>query len=226
MKKHKIFVACDSSRINKIKKIIKNTNTKKIQVGYKFDFEFFYSKNGRSFIKNVKNKIVFLDLKLNDIPNTCLAAINSVKDIKNIKYMTAHINGGIKMLKTIKKASGKIKVLGVTVLTSLDKKGLREIGYSKKIKDIVIAQAKLAKKAKLDGIVCSAKEAPYLKKICKNMEVVTPGIRMPGDRKVDQKRITSPKEAFRRGATSIVIGRSITDGSIIKNFNKLISHLN
>ncbi len=226
MKKHKIFIACDSSKINRVKKIIKNTNTKKIQIGYKFGFEFFYSNNGRKFIKSLKNKIIFLDLKLNDIPNTCLAAVNSIKDIKNIKYITVHINGGIKMLKAIKKNAGKIKVLGVTILTSLDNKALREIGYTKKIKDIVTMQANLARKARLDGIVCSAKEAPHLKKICKNMEIVTPGVRLPGDQKGDQKRITSPREAFNNGATSIVIGRSITKGSIIKNFNKLISHLN
>ena len=75
--------------------------------------EFFYSKNGRKFISNLKNKEIFLDLKLNDIPNTCVASINSLKDLKNISYITVHINGGYEMLKAIKKASKLMKAVNV-----------------------------------------------------------------------------------------------------------------
>ena len=229
----KIFVACDTTNHSKIKKIIQYTQSKKLKIGYKFGLEFFYSKSGRSFLSKVsKEQIIFLDLKLNDIPNTCISAINSLKDIKNIKYITVHISGGYEMLKAIRKKSKKInkklKILGVTVLTSFSDKSLKKTGHTKSIKNLVIHQAKLAKSAGLDGIVCSANEAKLVKKICKNMEIVTPGIRLPGDSAQDQNknRVVNPKFAFESGATAIVIGRSITQGSIKKNLQKLIKSLN
>ena len=228
----KIFLACDTTNHNKVKKIIRFTQSKKLKIGYKFGLEFFYSRSGRSFLSKVsKKQIIFLDLKLNDIPNTCISAINSLKDIKNIKYLTVHINGGYEMLKAIKRKSKKInkklKILGVTVLTSLSDKSLKKTGHTKSVKTLVIHQAKLAKSAGLDGIVCSAKEAKLIKKICKNMEIVTPGIRLPGDNTQDQNknRVVNPKSAFESGATAIVIGRSITQGNIKKNIQKLIKSL-
>ena len=229
----KIFIACDTTNHNKVKKIIQYTQSKKLKIGYKFGLEFFYSKSGRSFLsKASKEQIIFLDLKLNDIPNTCISAINSLKDIKNIKYLTVHINGGYEMLKAIKRKSKKInkklKILGVTVLTNFSDKSLKKIGHTKSVKTLVMHQAKLAKSAGLDGIVCSAKEAKLVKKICKNMEIVTPGIRLPGDNIQDQSknRVVNPRYAFESGATAIVIGRSITQGSIKNNLQKLIKSLN
>jgi len=222
----RIFIACDTNKISTAKKIINSTRTNKINIGYKFGLEFWNSKNGRSFISKLKNKVIFADLKLLDIPNTCRSAIKSIKDIKNINYLTVHVSGGLKMLKTIKKVSGKIKILGVTTLTSLDNRALKQIGYKKNVKQLVLHQAKLAKLAKLNGIICSPHEAKILKKTCKGMEIITPGIRLKKDKAHDQKRITTPKEAFKNGATSIVIGRSITKGSIKKNIQKLINSLN
>ena len=222
----RIFIACDTNKISTAKKIINSTRTNKINIGYKFGLEFWNSKNGRTFISKLKNKVIFADLKLLDIPNTCRSAIKSIKDIKNINYLTVHVSGGLEMLKTIKKVSGKIKILGVTTLTSLDNRALKQIGYKKNVKQLVLHQAKLAKLAKLNGIICSPHEAKFLKKICKGMEIITPGIRLKGDKTQDQKRITTPKEAFKNGATSIVIGRSITKGSIKKNIQKLINSLN
>ena len=222
----RIFIACDTNKISTAKKIINSTRTNKINIGYKFGLEFWNSKNGKSFISKLKNKVIFADLKLLDIPNTCRSAIKSIKDIKNINYLTVHVSGGLEMLKTIKSVSGKIKILGVTTLTSLNNKALKQIGYKKNVKQLVLHQAKLAKLAKLNGIICSPHEAKFLKKICKDMEIITPGIRLKGDKAHDQKRITTPKEAFKNGATSIVIGRSITKGSIKKNIQKLINSLN
>ena len=222
----KIFIACDTNKISTAKKIINSTRTNKINIGYKFGLEFWNSKNGRSFISKLKNKVIFADLKLLDIPNTCRSAIKSIKDIKNINYLTVHVSGGLEMLKTIKSVSGKIKILGVTTLTSLDNKALKQIGYNKNVKQLVLHQAKLAKLAKLNGIICSPHEAKFLKKICKGMEIITPGIRLKENKAQDQKRITTPKEAFKNGATSIVIGRSITKGFIKKNIQKLINSLN
>ena len=225
-----IFVACDTTNLEQIRKIIKETKTKKLNIGYKFGLEFFYSKLGRSFLSKInKKKIIFLDLKLNDIPNTCSATISSLKDLKNIKYLTVHINGGYEMLRAVKKSAIKInknlKILGVTVLTSLSDKSLKKIGHTKSIRYLVAKQAKLAKAAGLDGVVCSGHEAKIIRKISKKIEIITPGIRLMGDKNKDQKRVMTPKKAFDNGATSIVIGRSITKGNIKKNIQKLIKSL-
>ena len=108
MNKKKIFIACDTVSLNKINQIINQSKTNKLKISYKFGLEFFLSRGGRSFISRVKNKEIFLDLKLNDIPNTCAAAVSSLSDLKNISYLTVHVNGGLDMLKAIKKMSNKI----------------------------------------------------------------------------------------------------------------------
>ena len=169
MKKDKIFIACDTAEIKKAKLILNNTKSNKIIIGYKFGLEFINSKNGRKFISKLKNKITFLDLKINDIPNTCLATVKAVKDLQ-VNYITIHISSGLESLKAVKKVSGKIKIVGVTTLTSLDNKSLKEIGYDKKINSLVLNQAKLATKAKLDAIVCSAKEVRLVKNVFKKGE--------------------------------------------------------
>ena len=128
MKKNKIFIACDSKDIGKIKEIIRKTENSKLKIGYKFGLEFLNSKDGRKFISKLKNKITFGDYKFLDIPNTCVSAIKAVKDL-NFNYLTIHINSGLKALKLAKKASGKTKLIGVTVLTSLDNKSLKVIIY-------------------------------------------------------------------------------------------------
>tara|TARA_Y100000590_G_scaffold109148_1_gene124432 strand:+ start:1181 stop:1873 length:693 start_codon:yes stop_codon:yes gene_type:complete len=225
-----IFIACDTKSTKKVSKIIKETKTNKINIGYKFGIEFFYSKSGRQFLNKIKkNKLIFLDLKLNDIPNTCASGVRALGDLKNIKYLTVHVNGGYEMLRAVKKSAKKInsklKILGVTVLTSLSNRNLREIGHTKSIEKLVTKQAKLAKLSGLDGIVCSGQEIKVIKKICKKMEIVTPGIRLDGDKAQDQKRIMTPKKAFDSGATSIVIGRSITKGNIKKNIQRLIKSI-
>ena len=111
-------------------------------------------------------------------------------------------------------------------MTSFSNSSIKKIGHTRSIKELVKKQASLAKSAKLDGVVCSGYEAKFLKSICKNMEIITPGIRLPGDNKSDQKRVMTPKQAFRNGATSIVVGRSITKGNIKNNIQRLIKSLN
>ena len=222
MKNKKIFVACDSTNISKIKEIIKDTQNTKIKVGYKFGLEFLNSKNGRAFISKIKKKIVFADLKIHDIPNTCVSTVKALKDLK-INYLTIHIGSGIEALKAVKKVSGKIKIIGVTILTSLDNNALKQIGFKKKIKDLVVHQAKLANKANLDALVCSAKEVHLVKKVFKK-EIITPGIRF-NSKSDDQKRVLTPKEAFKNGSDWLVIGRLITKGNVKKNIHKLINHL-
>jgi len=222
MKKNKIFVACDSTNIFKIKKIIKETQNKKINVGYKFGLEFFNSKYGRNFLSKFGNKIIFADLKIHDIPNTCVSTIKAIKDL-NINYLTIHIGTGLEALKACKKVSGKIKLIGVTTLTSLNNKSLKEIGFNKNINQLVSHQAKLANKANLDAIVCSAHEVKIVKKFFKK-EIITPGIRF-NTKTDDQKRVVTPKQAYKNGSDWLVIGRPITKGNIRKNFQKLIDHL-
>ncbi len=224
MKKPKIFIACDTTNIKKIKKIIKNSQTSKIKFGYKFGLEFLNSKHGRKFISNLKNKITFGDYKLADIPNTCSSAIKAVKDLK-LNYLTIHISSGLDAIKAAKKVCGSTKLIGVTILTSLDNKSLKEIGYNKNVEKLVLQQAKLAVKAKLDGVVCSPHEIKIVRKIFKK-EIITPGIRLNNDKKDDQKRLMTPKKAFQNGATSLVMGRSITRGNIKKNIKRIIEELN
>ena len=223
MKKNKIFIACDTSSISKVNEIIKKTQNSKIKIGYKFGLEFINSRNGRNYLYKLKNKITFADLKLHDIPNTCVSAIKAIKDLK-VNYLTIHISSGLDALKKSKKVSGKTKLVGVTILTSLDNKALKEIGFNKEIKRLVYHQAKLANKAKLDAIVCSAKEVKIVKKIFKK-EIITPGIRL-NSKANDQKRILTPKQAYKNGSDWLVIGRSITKGNIKKNISSLIDHLN
>jgi len=222
MKKNKIFVACDSNNIHRIKKIIKDTKSDKIITGYKFGLEFINSKNGRKFISSLKNETIFGDYKLHDIPNTCAATIKSVRDLK-FNYITIHISSGINALKAAKKFSGKTKLVGVTILTSLDNDALREIGFNKDVKKLVRHQAKLASKANLDAIVCSAQEVKIVKKVFKK-EIITPGIRFNSIVN-DQKRTLTPKQAYLNGADWLVIGRNITKGNVKKNIKKLIDHL-
>ena len=223
MKKNKIFIACDTTKISKVKRIIKKTNISQLNIGYKFGLEFFNSKNGRKFVSKLKNKIIFADLKLNDIPNTCVSTIKAMNDL-NINYLTVHISSGLEALKAAKKVSGKIKLVGVSILTSLDNKSLNEIGFNKDVKKLVLMQAKLAKKAKLDAIVCSAQEVKTVKKVFKK-EIITPGIRF-NSKSNDQKRVSNPKQAFKNGSDWLVIGRPITNGNIKKNINSLIKNLN
>ena len=222
MKKNKIFIACDSTNILKIKKIIRYTSNTELKIGYKFGLEFLNSRNGRNFVSKLKNKIIFADLKLHDIPNTCVSAIKAIKDLK-INYLTIHISSGLQALKAAKKVSGSIRLVGVSILTSLDNKELKKIGFNKDVKKLVLHQAKLANKAKLDAIVCSAQEAKMVKKIFKK-EIITPGIRLNTSSN-DQKRVLTPKQAFINGSDALVIGREITKNDIKKNIQKLIDHL-
>ena len=219
MKKLKIFIACDTSSVTKVKKIISQTQSSKIKIGYKFGLEFMNSKNGRKYISKLKNKTVFVDLKLNDTVNTMVSTIKTLKDLK-INYLTVHISSGLAALKAVKKVSGSIKIIGVTTLTSLDSQDLKLIGYNKSVKKLVIHQTKLAKKAALDALVCSPYEVTAVRKIFKK-EIITPGVQI-GKRNYDQKRSMEAKQVK---SDWLVIGRAITKGNIKKNLQNLTKEL-
>jgi orotidine-5'-phosphate decarboxylase len=222
MKLNKIFIACDTVNISKVNEIIKKTQNNKIKVGYKFGLEFLNSKYGRNFLLKLRNEITFIDLKIHDIPNTCISTIKAIKDLRP-DYLTIHISSGLDALKVCKKISGKTKLTGVTILTSLNNKALKEIGFNKQLKKLVYHQAKLAKKANLDAIVCSPQEVKIVKKVF-NKEIITPGIRLDY-RNNDQKRVLTPKQAYKNGSDWLVIGRPVTKGNIKKNIQSLIDHL-
>ena len=150
------------------------------------------------------------------------SAMIALKDL-NINYLTVHISSGLEALKQVKKVSGKTKIVGVTTLTSLDNQDLKSIGHKRPLKEIVMIQAKLARKAKLDAIVCSPLEVKFVRKFFKK-EIITPGIRI-SSKLNDQKRIMTPKSAFKQGSDWLVIGRDLTKGNIKSNFKKLSDHL-
>ena len=221
MKKLKIFIACDTTDLTKVKKIIAQSKTNKIKIGYKFGLEFMNSKKGRQFVSKLRNKTIFVDLKLNDTVQQMLSAVKALKDLK-IDYLTVHISSGLAALKAVKKVSGsRLNIVGVSTLTSLDNKDLKLIGYNRSVKNLVAHQAKLAKQAGLDALVCSPFEVNIVRKIFKK-EIITPGVQM-GKKNYGQKRSMESKKV---NSDWLVVGRAITRGSVKRNIQKLIKSLN
>ncbi len=223
-----IFVAVDTSDLSQAKKIIEYI--KRYGLIPKFGLQFFYSKNGRKFLENYKSEFM-LDIKASDIPQTISSALQSIRDLKKIKYLTVMASVGLNGLKAFKKEALKINksvvICGVTILTSLNNKSLKEIGYKDKVEKLVLKQANLIKKAGLKGIVASGSEAKIIRKKYKNLFILTPGIKLPGDKKNwDQERVNTPNSAFKAGASAIVLGRSLVSGNLKKNIKKLKDHLN
>ena len=178
------------------------------------------SKRGRHFVSQLRNKTIFVDLKLNDTVNTMLSAVKALKDLK-INYLTVHISSGLAALKAVKKVAGsRLRIVGVSTLTSLDNKDLKLIGYNRSVKNLVAHQAKLAQRAALDALVCSPFEVSVVRKVFKK-EIITPGVQL-GKRNYDQKR---SMEAKKVKSDWLVIGRSVTQGNIKKNIQKLIKSL-
>ena len=227
-KQRLIFVAIDTSNIKKVKNIISQTKTNRLDIIPKFGLQFFYSKHGRKFLENYESEF-FLDIKGHDIPQTVVSALDSLKDLKKLRYVTVHASGGLEMLKAVtkkaKQMNKNISVLGVSILTSLNNKSIKETGHTKTVGQLVLKQADLIKKSGCKGIICSAHEAKLIRKKYKKLFVVTPGIRLQGDKLNDQVRVMTPKEAFKNKVSGVVIGRSLTKGNIKKNVKKLINHL-
>ena len=184
---------------------------------------------GEISFQKLEKKKIFLDLKLNDIPATCSNALKSLSDLKSISYITLHANSGEETIKAVvksaKKINPKIKILLVTILTSISNTSIRKIGHTKSIRELVKKQTLMAKACKCHGIVCAGSDLKFIKKIYKG-EIITPGIRLKGDSAGDQKRVMNPKDAFSQGSTALVLGRSIINGNIKKNISRLIKELN
>ncbi len=182
---------------------------------YKVGLEL-YIRDGERALEMLRaaGKRVFLDLKLHDIPNTVAKAVESIKT-KGASLTTLHAGGGGEMMRAASAAlgdGGGLRLLGVTVLTSIDERTLREdIGTQISIPSLVSKWAALARECGLQGVVASALELSLLReKLDESFLIVTPGIRPAGGDVADQKRVVTPKQAFERGASYIVVGRPVT----------------
>jgi len=217
----KVFIAIDTTNLKKAKKIIAQSQTNKIKIGYKFGSIFMNSKKGRKFVSKLKNKIIFIDIKLCDTVQTMLSTVKALKDLR-INYLTVHISSGLAALRAVKKVAGlRLRIIGVSILTSLDNKDLKLIGYNRSVKNLVAHQARLAKRAGLDALVCSPFEVSVVKKIFKG-EIITPGVQI-GKKNYGQKRSMESKKV---NSDWLVVGRSVNqNGDIKKNIQKLIKSL-
>ena len=226
MSSKRIIVALDSSNFDKVKKL-EETLKKEVyafKIGYQFFFNF--GIKGYKKIHSICPNI-FLDLKLHDIPNTVEKGLDALLKIKP-KLTTIHISGGDQMMKAAIKNKKNTKVLGVSILTSIDNSQTKKFYNQKDVSILVRKFSKFAKKNKLDGVVCSPNEIKYVRKeVGKNFIIVTPGIRINNKIKSDdQKRIQTPKKAIELGANYLVIGRPITESKnplkVLKEINKTL----
>tara|TARA_Y100001935_G_scaffold197590_1_gene165817 strand:+ start:4569 stop:5252 length:684 start_codon:yes stop_codon:yes gene_type:complete len=226
MNNKKIIVALDSKNINKTIKLVKilKKDVYCFKLGYQFFFNF--GLEGYKKIYTICPKI-FLDLKLHDIPNTVEKGLEALVKMRPI-FTTIHISGGDEMMEATRLIKKNTKILGVSILTSMDNKQTLKYYNQKKVSTLVRKFAQSAKKNNLDGIVCSPKEIKYIRKeIGNDFIIVTPGIRI--DKKIksdDQKRVETPKRAIDLGANFIVIGRPITQSKdplkVLKEINKTL----
>ena len=169
-----------------------------------------------------------LDLKLNDIPQTVYKAIKALDDIK-FGFLTIHAQGGKAMIEKAKEAANKIKsqpkILMVTVLTSLNDNDLKIMGNDSSVTKQVEHFAKIAKEMGV-GIVCSGHEAKVVRKIIgSDLQIFSPGIRMPDDNNNDQQRVCTPLESIKNGSDKIIMGRSLIKGNIEENLNQVAASI-
>ena len=224
----KIIVAIDLNNLNKSLKLV--DKLKKEVFAFKLGHEFFYNFgiDGYKKIYKICPKI-FLDLKLHDIPSTVQKGLEAISKLKPI-LTTIHISGGDDMLKASNFINKKTKILGVTILTSLNKIQTLKYYKEKNVNSLVKKFARYAKQNNLSGLVCSPLEIEIARKeVGDKMIIVVPGIRpetMLVNKKDDQKRTLTPKEAIKLGADYLVIGRPIIESSnpleVIKKINKSI----
>ena len=227
MKFRKIIVALDSNDLNKTIKLTKIL--KKDVYAFKVGYQFFYNFgiDGYKKIYSICPKI-FLDLKLHDIPNTVEKGLEALIKMKPL-FTTIHISGGDDMMRVSKLNKKNTKILGVSILTSLDSNQTKKYYNKKNVSTLVKQFSQAAKKNKLDGVVCSPQEIKYIrKKVGRNFIIITPGIRVSDELKNDdQKRVETPKKALDQGANYLVIGRPITMSKdplkTLKEINKSLS---
>ena len=183
-----------------------------------------FASEGPKILENFNNKgfDIFLDLKLHDIPNTVYKALKNLLNHK-VWMTNIHLLGGEEMILAAKEARDHSKsealLIGVTILTSLDKNNVKNMGFNLQIPELVRILSKTAKRKNIDGVVCSAKEVPEIKgNLGEDFITVTPGIRVQQVQN-DQSRVATLNEAVKNGSDYIVLGREITSS---KNISKMI----
>ncbi len=212
----KIFLALDNLEKKEILELVEELNN---QVMFKLNDAFV--KFGPELVKEIRKKggEIFLDLKFHDIPNTAGNYAKAAAEM-NVFVFNVHCLGGIEMMKKAREETEKYckqknlrkpLIVGVTILTSMNEKTLKKLKINASVEEMVLHLALNAKKAGLDGVVCSPKEIELIKKACgKNFLCITPGIRPEyASSNDDQKRILTPKQAVKKGADFLVIGRPI-----------------
>ena len=225
---NKIILALDTTDVHQALETTKKIIDKIFTV--KLGLEFFNA-NGKSGIQKFNNigvNNLMLDLKLKDIPQTVYKAIKALDDIK-FGFLTIHAQGGKAMIEKAKEAASEIKsqpkILMVTILTSLNDNDLKIMGNDSGVMQQVEHFAKIAKEMGV-GVVCSGHEAKTVRKILgSNLQIFTPGVRMPNDNSDDQQRVCTPLESIKNGSDKIIMGRSITNGNIEENLNKVANSL-
>ena len=225
---NKIILALDTTNLEEAINITKKVKNKIFTI--KLGLEFFnaHGKNGVKEFNKIGIKNLMLDLKLKDIPETVYKAIKALDDIE-FSYLTIHGQGGKKLIENAKKAANEIKsnpkIMMVTILTSLSDVDLKDMGNNNTVIEQVEKLAKVAKEMNV-GIVCSGHEAKIVRKIIgKNLLIFTPGIRMNEDGTNDQKRVCTPAESIENGANKIIMGRSLINGNIEQNIDKVSSSI-
>ncbi len=221
---NKIILALDTTNIHQALETTKKIVDKIFTV--KLGLEFFNA-NGKSGIRKFNNMGVnnlMLDLKLKDIPQTVYGAIKALDDIK-FGFLTIHAQGGKAMIEKAKEAASEIKsqpkILMVTILTSLNDNDLKIMGNDNGVMQQVEHFAKIAKEMGV-GVVCSGHEAKTVRKILgSNLQIFTPGVRMPNDNSDDQQRVCTPLESIKNGSDKIIMGRGLIKGNIEENLNQV-----
>ena len=224
MNSRKVIIALDSNDLNKTIKLVKIL--RKDVFAFKIGYQFFYNFGLEGYKKVYKAcPKIFLDLKLHDIPNTVEKGLEALIKMKPL-FTTIHISGGDDMMISSITSKKNTKILGVSILTSLDSNQTKKYYNQKNVSALVKKFAKEAKKNKLDGVVCSPQEIKYIRKIVgKNFIIITPGIRINNKlKRDDQKRVETPDNAIKLGANYLVIGRPITKSrdplKTLKEINK------
>ena len=204
-----IILALDTKDLSEAEKWIEISlpNINHFKVGLEF-----FLKHGADSVVSLKEKYqfnLFLDLKLYDIPNTVKGAVESVAALEP-KFLTVHASGGSRMISAAASALPKGSITAVTVLTSFSEHEFASLGHLNSIEKSVELWAIQAISAGATSIVCSPYEAKTIRSLSKEVVIITPGVRLPGDDVGDQSRVMTPKQAIDNGANYVVIGRSIT----------------
>ena len=225
--KNNVIIACDFDNAKQLDAFLSKFGKTKpfIKIGY----QLFYNIGVEGVAKYKKRGYkIFLDLKLHDIPNTVMQGVKTLSKLK-VDMLTVHAAGGIEMMHAAKKYAGNMKILAVTLLTSIAPDIIKkELLIKDKLDKVVLSYAKNAKAANLDGVICSVHESRVIKNNIKDFLTVTPGIRLADNDTHDQKRVATPTQAKKNGSDYIVVGRAITEADkpldvynkIIKEFNK------